>query len=136
MKFDSVTQWVRAGYGSSPAWPKCSRQVSSEVHVQTQQWEYEAGWIEDAGCVLSPEIDLVVVTRIISLVYWERKADAFHTVEGSSFGCAIGDVPRTPPGSETRACIHGGSLGTWEVQMLPWVRGRYKDIQPKAKSRR
>jgi len=95
-----------------------------------------AGWIKDAGCVWSPEIDLVVVTRIISLEYWERKADALHPAEGSSPGCAIGNVPRIPPGSETRACIHGGSLGTWEVQMLPWVRGRYKEIQPKAKSRR
>jgi len=98
--------------------------------VQTQQWEYEAGWTKDVGCVLSPEIDLIVVTRIISLVYWERKADALHTAEGSSFGCATGDVPRTPPGSETRACIHGGSLGTWEVHMLPWVRGGYREIQP------
>ena len=67
MKFDIVTQWVRADHGSSPTWPKRSQQVSSEVHVQAQQWEYEAGWIEGAGCVLSPEIDLVVVKRIISL---------------------------------------------------------------------
>ena len=35
--------------------------------MQAQQSEYEAGWIEDAGFALSPEIDLVVVTRIISL---------------------------------------------------------------------
>ena len=35
--------------------------------MPTQQWEYEAGWIKDAGCVLSPEIDVVVVKRITSL---------------------------------------------------------------------
>ncbi len=28
-------------------------------------------------------------------------------------------VFRTPPGSETRACTHRGSSGTWEVQMFP-----------------
>jgi len=28
-------------------------------------------------------------------------------------------VIRTPPGSETRACSHRGSLGTWEIQMFP-----------------
>ena len=69
-------------------------------------------------------------------MYEGRKADALHPAEGSSPRYAIGDVPRTPPGSETRACIHGGSLGTWEVQMLPCVRRRYKEIQRKAKSRR
>ena len=67
-------------------------------------------------------------------MYEGRKADAMHPAEGSSPRYAIGDVPRTPPGSETRACTHGGSLGTWEVQMLPWVRGWYKEIQRKAKS--
>jgi len=36
MKFDIVTQWVRAGHGSSPTWSKCSRRISSEVHVQAQ----------------------------------------------------------------------------------------------------
>ena len=41
--------------------------------MQTQQWEYEAGWIEGAGCVLSPEIDLVVVRRIISLLIGSGK---------------------------------------------------------------
>ena len=28
---------------------------------------------------------------------------------------------RTPPGSETRACIHRGNLGTREIQMFPCV---------------
>src|SRR5215470_11592870 len=34
---------------------------------------------------------------------------------------AIWRVCRTPPGSETRACVHGGSLGTWESRLSPCV---------------
>ena len=34
---------------------------------------------------------------------------------------AIWRVFRTPPGSKTRACIHGGNLGTWESQWSPCV---------------
>ena len=30
-----------------------------------------------------------------------------------------GDVQMTPPGSRTRACSHGGNLGTREIQLSP-----------------
>jgi hypothetical protein len=46
----------------------------------------------------------------------ERKAAALY---------AIRQVYRAPPGSETRACTHGGNLGTREVQMFPCVKGWY-----------
>src|SRR4029453_4790900 len=32
---------------------------------------------------------------------------------------AIGRVLRTPPGSESRACVHRGDLGTWESHLSP-----------------
>jgi hypothetical protein len=41
-------------YGSSPTRPKPSHQVGSELHVHTQQWEYEAGGSEEAGRVMEP----------------------------------------------------------------------------------
>jgi hypothetical protein len=82
MKFDIVTQWVRINSDSSPTWPKVSHQDSSEVRGPTLRGESEAGWIKDAGCVLSPEKCIVVVIGIIPLV-WE-KADDLHAAEGSS----------------------------------------------------
>ena len=33
-----------------------------------------------------------------------------------------GDVFWTPPGSEARACSHGGNLGTREIQLSPCVK--------------
>ena len=78
----------------------------------------------------------MVVKRIISLGIGRGKPTLFIRRKAAVLGALGGDVPGTPPGSETRGCIHGGSLGTWEVQMLPWVRGWYKEIQRKAKSRR
>ncbi len=53
-----------------------SHQTSSEIRGQTLRGESEAGWIKDAGCVLSSEKCIVVVIRIIPLV-WE-KADALQ----------------------------------------------------------
>ena len=56
--------------------------MSSEVRGPTPRGESEAGWIKDAGCVLSPEKCIVVVIGIIPLV-WE-KADGLNAPEGSS----------------------------------------------------
>ena len=53
MKFDIVTQWVIAS-SESPTCLKCSRQGSSELHVQTRQREYGAGGNENAGCGIEP----------------------------------------------------------------------------------
>ena len=58
-----------------------SHQTSSEIRGQTPRGESEAGWIKDAGCVLSSEKCIVVVIRIIPLV-WE-KADGIQRTEGS-----------------------------------------------------
>ena len=48
----------------SPARPKRSRQAGSEIHRQTRQREFGAGWIKSAGPVLSSEKCIVVVRRI------------------------------------------------------------------------
>ncbi len=41
-------------------------------------------------------------------------------------------MDRTPPGSETRACIHGGNSETWESQLSPCrehgVRGAVPEV--------
>jgi hypothetical protein len=93
MKFDIVTQWVRINSDSSPTWPKVSHQDSSEVRGPTLRGESEAGWIKDAGCVLSPEICIVVVIVIIPLV-WE-KADGVNWPEGSSPACVMASMRDT-----------------------------------------
>jgi hypothetical protein len=51
-----------------------------------------------------------------------EKADIFGMMEGNSLGRAKGDVSWTPPGSEARACSHGGNLGTREIQLSPCVK--------------
>ena len=43
--------------GSSPTRLKPSQQVGRELHVQPQQWAYEAGGTEDAGRVIEPRND-------------------------------------------------------------------------------
>jgi hypothetical protein len=43
-----------SGTRSSPTRLKPSQQVGSELHVQTQQWAYEAGRIKDTGRVMEP----------------------------------------------------------------------------------
>ena len=38
-----------------------------------------------------------------------------------------GEVSWTPPGSEARACSHGGNLGTREIQLSPCVKRHPED---------
>jgi len=47
------------------------------------------------------------------------KADSVLRLEGSSPECYMGRAVRTPPGSESRACIHRDSSGTGESQLSP-----------------
>ena len=46
------------------------------------------------------------------------KADGLHAPEGNNPVCAW-RVHRTPPGSESGACLHRGSSGTWENHLSP-----------------
>lgn len=40
--------------GANPIRSKPSKQVGSEIHVQTRKREYGAGWSENTGCVIEP----------------------------------------------------------------------------------
>jgi len=55
MKLVDVTQWVTSEDERNPARPNPGQRAGSEIHVQARQREYEAGWSEGAGPVLSPE---------------------------------------------------------------------------------
>jgi hypothetical protein len=107
-----------SGLRSSPTRRKPSQHVGSELHVQTQQWEYEAGRNKDAGCVIEPrnlyhgghEDISHDAERGKPTVSWYRKAtvpDTHWRVDG------------TPPGSESGACIYRGNSGTWESHLSP-----------------
>ena len=99
-------------HGPSPTWLKSSQQARREVRGQTRSRESEAGQIKGAGSVLSPEIGNVVVRK-------ERKPPAC-TRWKAGVREALRRAFRTPPGSETRAWSHRGSLETWESQWFPW----------------
>src|SRR5215831_10285770 len=83
---------------------------------------------------LSPEICRVVVRRIASAgsrpkptVCSDRKAAVLE---------AIRRVYRTPPGSESGACLHRGDSGTWESQGSPWGQIRRRSAAQRGKDSR
>ena len=57
----------------NPTKLKLSRQACSELRGQTWKQESEAGGIENAGSVLSPENGIVVVIRITRVFEYLRK---------------------------------------------------------------
>jgi hypothetical protein len=67
---------------------------------------------------LSPEISIVVDNRILLKVVSRRTPTVSSGRKAAVLG-AIWRVLRTPPGSESRACIHRGDLGTWENHLSP-----------------
>jgi hypothetical protein len=66
---------------------------------------------------LSPEICRVVVNRIAAAV--ARQKPTVCKRRKATFLCATWQVHRTPPGSESGACLHRGSSGTWENHLSP-----------------
>ena len=67
---------------------------------------------------MSPEISIVVDNRILLKAVPRRKPTVSSGRKAAVLG-AIWRVPRTPPGSESRACMHRGDLGTWENHLSP-----------------
>ena len=63
------------------------------------------------GIVVDNRITLKAVPRGKPTVSSGRKAAVLD---------ARGRVRRTPPGSESGACLHRGSSGTWESHLSPW----------------
>jgi len=106
MKLVIVPQWVRI-YGASPTGQKCSQQVSSDIHVHTQPWAYEAGGSEDAGRVIEPR-KVSRCGKPTVCKHW--KAGVLD---------ALWHVLRTPPGSESGAWAQRGNAGTWENHWSP-----------------
>src|SRR5262249_8019296 len=66
----------------------------------------------------SPEICRVVVNRIAAAVARQKKPTVCSGRKATVL-CAIWQVHRTPPGSESGACLHRGSSGTWENHLSP-----------------
>src|SRR5262249_49850976 len=68
---------------------------------------------------LSPEICRVVDSRIAAAVS-RRKPTVCKRRKAAVLG-ALWQVRRTPPGSESGACLHRGSSGTWENHLSPCI---------------
>ena len=68
---------------------------------------YEAGCREEIGRVMEPR---------------KGERGGKPTVSSGWKAAVLGalwQVPRTPPGSESGACLHRGNSGTWERQLAP-----------------
>jgi hypothetical protein len=132
MKFVVVIQRVRDGNVSSPSRSKPSRQVGSKPACVIVRRGMEPGAASMQAVLLSPEICIVVVRRIISGTV-ERKPT--HSMQRKAAVLkAIWRADRTPPGSESGACMHRDNSGTWEGRMSPCKdrkgRGRPEEQKP------
>ena len=67
---------------------------------------------------LSPEMCIVVDRRISLKAVQRGKPTVCKRRKATVLG-AVWRVRRTPPGSESGACIHRGNSGTWESQLSP-----------------
>ena len=93
MKLVDVTQGAYVyKYQSHRRTP--SQQVSSELHVPTQQWEYKAGVSEEAGRVIEPR-NMYSRGQQDNLSGIEGKADGLQAPEGSSPGCGMASAQDT-----------------------------------------
>jgi hypothetical protein len=70
-----------------------------------------------AAC-LSPDMRVVVDDRI-SLQRVRRGKPTVSSGRKAAVLGALGRVRRTPPGSESGACIYRGRSGTWESPLSP-----------------
>ena len=83
--------------------------------MPAQQWEYEAGVSEDAGRVMEPRNMYSRGQQDISQEVLRGKPTVSSGRKAAVLD-ATRRVFRTPPGSESGACIHRGDSGTWESQ--------------------
>ncbi len=105
---------------SIPTRPTHSQQAGSEPACVLVTGGLEPGVARMQAVILSPEI-VGVVVRWDNRASWRGKADAVPLRGRQQFIGAPWRVPKTPPGSETRACIHKGSSGTWESRRSPCI---------------
>ncbi len=114
MKLVDVLQWVtdRDGSGRSPTRPK---PAGGSVGNPACVWGNpgcEARGNEEAGRTLSPEICIVVDTRISPTLRHRGKADALHTAEGSNPRSLAAVQRGYHRGLRTR---HASTGRTWEL---------------------
>jgi len=116
MKLVDVTQWVRMQIPIPPDERLASRSgANSTCQPSNGRTKLEGARRQAAS--LSPEICRVVVNRIAAAV-WRQKPTVCMRRKATVL-CATWRVHRTPPGSESGACLHRGSSGTWENPLSP-----------------
>ena len=86
--------------------------------MPAQQWEYEAGVSEEVGRVIEPRNVYSRGQKENSQGCMRGKPTVSTDRKAAVLG-ALWRVRRTPPGSESGACIHRGSAGTWESRLSP-----------------
>ncbi len=115
MKLVSVFQWVtdRDGSGGIPTRPT---PVGESVGNPACVWSNPgcgARGTEEVGRTLSPEICIVVVSRITPALRQWGKADALHVAEGSNPRSLAAVRRGYHRGLRTR---HVSTRGTWELE--------------------
>ena len=109
MKWVGVSQWVRTS-GCKSSLMNAEPAGQERTRVPPRQGPYGAGWSEETGRVLEPRNG---ESRRQPTVCTRRKA----AVLGAGWR-----VRRTPPGSESGACLQRGHAGTWERHRSPCAR--------------
>ena len=118
MKLVVVTQWVRLHRQIPPDQRLASRSGgNSTCHPSNGCTKLEGTSRQAAS--LSPEICRVVDRRIAAAVLRSTPTVCMHR-KAAVLG-AVWQVRRTPPGSESGACLHRGSSGTWENHLSPRI---------------
>ena len=116
MKLVVVTQWVRTRVPVPPDERLASRSVANST-CQPSNGSTELEEARRQAASLSPEICIVVVNRIAVAVLRQKPTVCMR--RKATILCAVWQVHRTPPGSESGACLHRGSSGTWENHLSP-----------------
>ena len=62
----------------------------------------------------------IVVVKMMSLKAVSRGEPTVSSDRKAAVLGAVWRVRRTPPGSESGACLQRGNLGTWESHLSPW----------------
>ena len=86
--------------------------------MPAQQWEYEAGVSEEVGRVIEPR-NVESRGQKDSLSEVEAKSRRFASTGRQQSWVRYRRVRRTPPGSESGACLQRGNVGTWENHLSP-----------------
>ena len=86
--------------------------------MPAQPWAYEAGGSEEAGRVIEPRNEYSRGQKDIPQGSRGGKPTVSSGRKAAVLG-ALWRVRRTPPGSESGACLHRGNSGTWESHLSP-----------------